>query len=555
MGLTLTLSLSSAPVSAQSEGGPPKPDALGSRPSATRPPEPGPRVLDARAAPRVPKLGARRTGGGLRLVLEHPRFYDLDSRRLRERPQGWDVLKPEPSGAGKPSFPALLRKYADYLETPERIALCPDRSAGSCAPCEDCSIRVTGFEALGGGAPPTVDGRHLADALLRLEPTGVKALRGPLCEIAGAVPFEESRASGESRVSRWFEVFSPPVRVEFEVTGGNILDSELGLVRVSLPGWSQPFVSSAYGLEIYEPSSSGTSQLACRSIESTTEAGFYLPTEVAAPIQPERGRLPPLAARTKQVSPHLSDGPKPFRADRDRTEVELLGWTERSLTLQVTEPKIMNLDASSLGVGAPGHGWDLWDPVGWSRARCQRFRSVQCLVLAWADALAEEGRLRVVAADGQSLTCDMGCSVRLLEVQPAADLGEEFAPDDVLSGMILVAGAPDRPMCRPCVTATHVDAGGAAAPTDSTLQFASPNVRVVLEVHLSQRLLAPPRLLTLSAPGMDGPGSWFAGVDVGVPVLDTTGRRFGRARRFCRDSVVQAVVTTRLAGDVPSAFR
>ncbi len=453
-------------------------------------------LLSASAADgRAAQLSVSSSADGLLLSVQNPRFYDLDQRRIGD----WDRLRADPG------WRQLLERWAADLEQ-GGLSLCDDRRGQRCEPCERCSVRVVSVRAAEGGPLRGVNGR-LASSMLEVKPLAVGRTRGRLCAAVEETPAAEGVA----------EVFAPPVRVDLLVSGA----PERPFVRLRFPGWTEPFVADAYGLEVALPDGP------CRMIEPFEHPD--LPPAVMAPLPLRAPAAPPAPLRA--VGLPGAPVARPFDPHRDPTEVEVVRVSGRSITLEIRRPWVMNLDASALSPGAPGHGWDLWDPEGWSPARCRRFRSLQCLLFLYAHGLVASAELTLVG--GERIACGRGCSLDVLELgllDPAAK-----APEDAVLGLAVQARVPRGTGCSDCVLA------GPWAGTGSSVQFLVLPARVVVQLQLPDPP-GPVRQLELRHPGLTGAGNWFAGVDLGLSLVDESGGRIGRARRFCTGSIVQSAV-------------
>lgn len=493
---------------------------------------------------RAPSLQALlRSPNHLELRLVHPYFYDLDGRRLRTMAGDWDEWSAEDGRPPRPSFSLLVERLANHLSRSGALSFCTGQGDDAqCRPCPKCVVSVLSIEEDVGGPPAVNASGHLSRALVRFDRVETVKTRGSLCRLKRVVlsPGPPEPPS--------VDVFAPRVALRFLVKGFTYGMKARPWVRVRFPGWSEPFISDAYGVEVRDHAPDGRWSTRCRSIDPSSTQTGHLPTFVSSRI--ERAEPGLAEAHGAFSAPQgavprtrgLGAGPgrvAPYDPTRDATEVELLGWQGQTLTISVTEPHIYNLDASALMEDGPGHGWDRWDPIGWSRDRCEKYRSLQCLMWAYAESLTESGRLEVERANGQVLTCGEGCHVRLLEVAPALEDGAN-ADYEGLEAAVRAARVPRGQTCVDCVMAADTHHLGGRM-----VQFMSPDVRIVLEVRLSETLTDSPRKVRLEQPGIRGPGNWFAGVDVGVPLLEASGQRIGRARSFCDGSVLSGQATTR----------
>ncbi|MEL6188405.1 MAG: hypothetical protein AAFU79_27595, partial [Myxococcota bacterium] len=335
---------------------------------------------------RQPTLTAWRSGAGeLTLHLTHPRFYDLDLRRLRGVNGDWDEL-PEGGRGTNEGFIALLDRYVAGLSR-GLLAFCSDAEGIACRPCEGCQLRWSRLEDASGGPPARdVDG-HLVRSLVRYDRVDFRPGRGQLCEIRGV------REPGDVEVPPFLSVFAPRVRLRLHAEGFEAAASGLPFVKVGFPGWMEPFVAPAYGVEVRDRAG----ETVCRSIRPAPAAAGPLATHVVARVESdprEAGAVrSPRGGTRHEVAPSRAWG----REDVSRAEV--MAWSGPSVTFALTSPKVLNIDRRALLPGAPGHGWDLWDPEGWSATRCRRFRSVQCLMVEYGQHLAA-GHLSVTDRTG-----------------------------------------------------------------------------------------------------------------------------------------------------------
>jgi hypothetical protein len=399
-----------------------------------------------------------------------------------------------------------------------------------CEGCSSCRVRVRGVVAAEDGrAPVRGPSGQLLHAFVRLDQVEAAATRGELCRL------ERVRRPSERPEGPHVEFLAPRVGFELELRGFRA--DEIDRLRLALPGWSEPFVADAYGLEVYDRVRGRETRL-CRSIHPSPTVGGLLPTHVESAAPSGSADRRPVPAGPLGRLGHAPAPARPFDPGRHRTRLEIRQISGRAMVLDVVRPQVLNLDRSALEEAGPGHGWDLWDPEGWSNARCRRFRSAQCLMWLYADALDGAERLIVRDASGRR-ACGRGCAVRLLEVRPEPG-PEVIRADDVVTDMIAAVGVGGdaRTVCASTTATVSADA--------SRLELAAVPVRVTLEV-LFEAPLERPRELWLRQPGLEGDGNWFAGVDLGASLLDAEGHRFGRARRLCVGGVLRPVVTASVA--------
>ena len=473
---------------------------------------------------RKPQLEVLRTSSSeFILRLYQPWFYDLDPARYSASRHLWIESG---SGSKQEALHALFDLYAVELQQ-RLLTFCDSSEPSSCRPCSQCEVKLHSLNV----TPTRTSTSALMsqNSWLRFDRVRYHTLRRSLCSI------DSLRLSEEEPQGPHFAVFAPPVVAEFILKAQESM-ARFSRLRLTLPGWSVPFVAESYGIEI-EAQSDSESSVLCRSIEPQIELQDTLPNYVYGSIPLSSGEIKTDSSAKKAPQAEA------YRPPRDKTKIELLASSGVGVTIALTRPHIFNLDAAALASDGPGRGWDIWDPEGWSRARCAHYRSVQCLMLAYADYLASSQSVELIDEFGQMIVCGSGCSVQLLDVELVQDEdGRSSLEHGRLRRRVFAARVPEKQSCEDCVF---------AVPTkivrDTNIQFMAPNLRIVLEIRFPLPFDAEPRVIVVRHPGVGKPRHWFAGIDVGLAIVDASGLRVGRARSFCEGSLLTDLSSAQLS--------